>query len=596
MALADEVTTLDFETFGIRPRPAPIPEPVGLAIRWPSGDTEYLAFGHPLGGNTCTKEEAYRALVKAYRGPVAFHNAKFDLEVAWRYFGLPFPREWHDTMFLAFLDCPHAPSFALKATAARVLNLPPEARDVLHEWILANIPESTPKSAGAYIAHAPVGLVAPYAVADVQMTYRLFARLHPRVMAAGMADAYNREIRLMPTLLDAEVRGVRVNRTFLNEWEGRLDRGIGILDKQIGERLGAPGLNVDEDRSVAEAIDKAGLVAEWILTATGKRATNKKAMLRQCSDPHLLRMLGLRNTAATMLRSFARPWLEMSATDGRLHTQWNQTRSIENMGTKSGRIGSERPNLTNVPNVAAIYPELPILRSAFLPEEDHLWVKADYSQQEFRLAAHYEGDSIMRAYQHNPDVDFHQLTSDLVKSQTGMDLPRKIIKNVNFCMLYGGGVNRLSEVLGASVEDARSVRDAYFAALPGMRQLAQMVQAVSMGPRGGIRTLGGRHMPVEPPTMDPKTQEIRTYAYKQLNKLAQGSAADMTKQAIVDFAASGLPARLLLTVYDEIDISVHKDEVDYVKQGLNTCMVNALPCDVPMRVDLSVGDNWGELE
>lgn len=595
MSLVEEVTVLDFETFAIQPRPMPAPEPVGLAIRHPNGDKEYLAFAHKNGTNNATKQEAYNALIKAYRGPVVFHNAKFDVDVARIHFGLPYPRQYHDTMFLAFLNCPHAPSFALKATAERVLAMPPSARDAVHEWILANIPMATLKNAGAFICEAPVDLVAPYAMADVEMTFRLFACLHPAILMAGMEAAYIRELRLMPNLLEAEIRGVRVDRAMLTDWHTRLQRGIGILDTQIGERLGCPGLVIDEDKAVADAIDRAGLVADWILTPTGQRATNKKAMLRQCSDPHLLRMLGLRNTAATMLRSFVSTWLDASAVDGRLHTQWNQTRSIDNTGTKTGRIGSERPNLANVPNASATYPELPNLRSAFLPEEGDVWMKADFSQQEFRLAAHFEGGAIMRAYQNNPDIDFHQLTSDLVKLHANMDLPRKIIKNVNFCMLYGGGVQRLSEVLGCDIFAARAVRDAYYTALPGLKQLSQMVQQVSVGPRGGVRTLGGRHMPTEPPKYNPKTQEMQTYAYKQLNKLAQGSAADMTKQAIVAYSCVGSPAPMLLTVYDEIDVSCPPHELEWVKKTLNDCMVNAIPCDVPMRVDISHGATWGDL-
>lgn len=588
----NNVTVLDFETHGIQPRPAPAPEPVGLAIRWPGGQKEYLAFAHPNGGNNATKEQAFNALRKAYRGPVCFHNGKFDLDVAWTHFQLPYPREWHDTMFLAFLDCPHAPSFALKATAERVLNMPPAARDLVREWVLANVPFATPKGWGAYIAEAPVSLVGPYAISDVEMTYALLAELYPKVIAAGMTTAYDREINLMPWLLDAEVRGVRVDRDLLHTWENVLGNGIPKVDEWIRGRLGAPNLNVDEDRSVAEALDRAGLVAEWELTATGQRATNKAAMLRQCSDKMLLQHLSLRNTAATMLRSFVSPWLAASATDGRLHTQWNQTRSIDNMGTKTGRIGSERPNLANVPNPVE---GLPNLRRAFIPEEGEVWLKADYSQQEFRLTAHFENGAIMQAYQNNPDIDFHALTSDLVKLQTGLDLPRKKIKNVNFCLLYGGGVKRLSAVLGCEMAEAAAVRDAYYTAMPGLRQLSVMVQQKSMGPAGGVRTVGGRLMPIEPARLDPKTNEMQTYAYKQLNKLAQGSAADMTKQAIIDFGRAGTKGRLMLQVYDELDISVPKEELASIASTLDRCMVSAMPLDVPMKVDMECGPSWGEL-
>jgi DNA polymerase-1 len=584
-------TVVDFETFGIQPRPAPAPAPVGVAIRHPNGITEYLAFAHPNGKNNATKEEAYRALCAAWRGPVVFHNAKFDLEVAWQHFGLQYPRCWHDTMFLAFLDCPHAQTFALKPTAERVLGLPPTARDLVREWVLCNVLEATAKNWGAYIALAPVDLVAPYAMADVTMTWGLFNTLHPRIEAAGMGAAYARERWLMPWLLDAELRGVRVDRNLLGGWSYNLNYLIDDHDEQVRKRLRAPGLNLDEDRAVADAIDKAGLVAQWELTATGQRATNKGAMLRQCSDSELLKMLSTRNTAATMLRSFVDPWLAASATDGRLHTAWNQTRSIDGTGTRTGRIGSERPNLANVPNPVN---GLPSLRRAFLPEEGELWLKADYSQQEFRLTGHFENGAIMRAYQANPDTDFHTLVQELVSTHTGKKLSRLDTKRVNFTLLYGGGVPRLATVLETDAQTANDIYTAYFTALPGLRQLRQQINQVCIGPRRSVRTLGGRIMPLEPPKIDKDTGLLRTFEYKMPNKLVQGSAADMTKEALVQFGNRGTGAKLLLTVYDEIDVSA--------KAPIGTAMVldetmrTALPCDVPMRVDMMVGNNWGDLQ
>ena len=141
------VTTLDFGRF--RSSPGRSLTGAGQVGDSPSGGaTEYLSWGHTNGTNNSTKQEAYNALVKAYRGPVVFHNAKFDMEVAWTHFGLRYPREWHDTMFLTFLDCPHASSFALKATAERLLKLPPDARDLMHEWIVANIPGATKRTPG----------------------------------------------------------------------------------------------------------------------------------------------------------------------------------------------------------------------------------------------------------------------------------------------------------------------------------------------------------------------------------------------------------------------------------------------------------------
>ena len=145
------------------------------------------------------------------------------------------------------------------------------------------------------------------------------------------------------------------------------------------------------------------------------------------------------------------------------------------------------------------------------------------------------------------------------------------------------------------MEEAAAVRDAYYAAMPGLHRLSMLVQQKSLGPAGGIRTAGGRFMPIEPARLDPKTGEMQTYGYKMLNKLCQGSAADMTKQAIVDFGMAGTKGKMLLQVYDELDISVPKESLGAIASTLNECMVNAMPLDVLMKVDMEIGPSWGEL-
>jgi hypothetical protein len=140
--LVATTTAVDFETRAIGPRPHGLPpEPVGVAFRWPNGTSEYLRWGHPS-GNNCDKGAAARALAMAWKGPVLFHGGKFDLEVAWLHFGLPFPRRWDDTLYLLFLYEAHAASFGLKQSCERLFGREPTERNVLHDWILANVPGS----------------------------------------------------------------------------------------------------------------------------------------------------------------------------------------------------------------------------------------------------------------------------------------------------------------------------------------------------------------------------------------------------------------------------------------------------------------------
>jgi len=152
---------------------------------------------------------------------------------------------------------------------------------------------------------------------------------------------------------------------------------------------------------------------------------------------------------------------------------------------------------------------------------------------------------------------------------------------------------KLARMMGITEVEAEEVRDAYFAALPGLAKLIGAVKRRTKE-RGFVVSLGGRLMPVEPPKV--VKGKYRTFDYKQTNKLIQGSAADMTKQAIVDYCEQGGSGYFLSQVYDEINISVPVQWAMAQAKVLRDCMVNALPLDVPILVDIEVGPMWGDLK
>jgi len=593
MRAANEIVVVDFETEAIGPRPAYYPPRiVGVALSYPDGREEYIAFGHPT-GNNASEGAARRAVEHAFRGPVAFHNAAFDMECAREQWGVPYPAEWHCTMIGAFLCYPHAKRLALKPLAEALWGDPPSERDTLAEWIKTNVPEAKKGSTMAHVCKAPGDLVAPYAIGDVSRTRKLYEHLYPIIVERSMERAYLRERQLLPHLVAAERAGIRVNRPLLATWAEQMSRGLALADSDIQGIVGPTNLDSGED--LANSLERAGLVGPdtWLHTPSGQRATSMSALAHVLpGEPELRRMLIYRAKCATLLRNHVTPWLDASSNNGRIHSSFGQTRGESETGARTGRISSSHPNLANVPQPQIVelpggYAPLPRLREAMLPNEGERWVSCDYSQIELRILAHLEDDELMREYQRDPNLDMHLFVADLIRQRLRVDVNRKMAKTISFAVIYGAGADKLAEQLGVSKNEAVTLRDAYMRSLPGV---AEMQYNIRMRGRycSPVRTLGGRVYFAE------KTPE-RDFSYKLLNYTIQGGCADLLKQAIIDYAqvAPVGGGQLLCTVYDEINISLPTDSDPRV---LRDTMCAAMKLDVPITADLESGPNWADLQ
>jgi DNA polymerase I-like protein with 3'-5' exonuclease and polymerase domains len=611
-----DIGVIDFETDAIVGNPIiNPPRPCGCSIWMPGEEPVYYAWWHPE-GNNISFDQFHQYLTRIVDSgiPLLFHNASFDLSVWNKYFCnaiVNVTHHWkriHDTQFLLFLKDPYSDTFSLKPSADRYLGMAPTEQDALYDWIMANVPECTSrKEAGAFICRAPVSLVGPYAIGDVVRTRGLFDYLLPIITEEGMEDAYNRERRLLPVLMGGTKRGIRINR-------GLLEYHTDVYtecETEAGNRLSnILGIDVNSDVSdsnFADALESCGAVTEWVLTPkSGKRSMSKDNLRIVRPDVKLL--LDYRSNLQTCLQTFMRPWLAKSAGDGRLHPNWNQVRQARNekfsKGTRTGRLSSDDPNFQNVPTEFVdkmgnslpvpdgLHP-LPILRSYCLPEEGHVWVKRDFSSQEIRILAHFEDGSLCEAYRANPLLDPHQMAKDLIAAMIGVLYARKDIKITGFSIIYGSGANGLSQQLGRSYDEARDIKSAYLNAMPGIRDLMYDVQA--RGRRGeAIRTWGGRLYLAEPSKLI--DGQWRDFAYKLLNYLIQGSAADQTKQAINDWDNERHWDEIFLaTVHDEINISVPKDRVAEGMGTLSSAM-DRDRFDVPMRSEGFVGETWADIE
>jgi DNA polymerase I len=603
--MLESMITLDYETQMIKGNPvAHPPDPVGLAVWVPGTAPTYLAWGHPSGNNISRAEGlGYARRVFGSNNPLLFHNAPFDLSVTdgalgttWKY------SEWnrfHDTQYLVFLDDPYASTLSLKPSAARYLGMPPDEQDELKSWILTHVPEATEKDWGGYIARAPGGLVGKYAIGDVVRTRGLFDHLHRRIIDRGMEQAYDRERRLMPILYESSRKGIRANRTKLEEDKHVYTRELDRADNELRDLLKTPGLDFGQRGELAEALERSGYVTEWSLTKTGRKSTAKKSL--KINNQQIDSLVRYRGALNTCLSTFIRPWLELSREDSRLHTSWNQVRTVErdSAGTQTGRLSSHSPNFQNVPTeFDLVVPEgflaLPLMRIYLLPEVGHVWLKRDFSSQEVRILAHFEDGQLQRSYILNPNFDPHQANRERALEITGVDYARKYIKITGFSLIYGAGVPGVMRQTGIEeYEVGKQLRDAVLDAMPDVKQLIKDVQ--NAGRRGeAIRTWGGREYYVEPSKII--DGRMRSFEYKLLNYLIQGSAADQTKQSIIEWDdARTWESTFLATVHDEVNISAPKEDAAKHMRVLRDAM-NKERFDVPFKSEGFMGDNWEEIE
>ena len=611
--------SVDFETFGIEKRPSYPPEPVGVSIKYWGKSPVYYAWGH-ASGNNCTRKQALEALKKVWADPagMVFQNCRFDLDVAEIHLGLPQPswEQVHDTMLMIFLDDPHARQIGLKPAAARLLGMPADEQDAVADWLIEHQPvegikiSKSPNGkhpAGAYLSYAPGNVVAPYANGDTIRTEKLFKRLYSSLGQRKMLKAYDRERQLNPILLDMERRGIRVDLDRLRADVALYNDWLKKIKTWLHKRLNVgPEINLDSGAQLLQALKDADAVDLSLMGYTkpskthpqGQIKTDKSALAAGITDKQLSAVLQYDTQLKTCLSTFMEPWLLTAEQSGGLiFTTWNSTRS-PNGGTRTGRFSST-PNFQNMPKEFAIIflhealvwnkanplekveskifpkspwpslPKLPMCRGYIVPmETDHVLVGRDYSQQEPRILAHFEDGDLKEQYIANPWIDYHDNAKDNLERIFQRKFKRKPVKNINLGIIYGQGVSSLAVKNDETYEDTKELKEAILKMYPGLKEMYTDMRrrAIANEP---IRTWGGREYYCEPPIIiDGK---MKTFDYKMVNVLIQGSAADCTKEAILrlvrlagssqDLAKAlvNMAKRrwyLVLSVHDELVLSV----------------------------------------
>jgi DNA polymerase-1 len=410
--------------------------------------------------------------------------------------------------------------------------------------------------------------------------------LHGRILEGGLEMIYNEiELPLAPLLYRMERAGLRVDTTVLKDLSGYLGQELEKLTKKIYKVAGRE-FKINSPKQVGDVLEELN-ISSGRKTSTGRVSTSK-AVLEELAQSYELPRLIIEYRELDKLKTVYTDALPAQiGPDGRIHGQLNQT------VTATGRLSSSEPNLQNIP----IRTELGRrIRRAFIAEDGYKLIAADYSQLELRLLAHVTHDPVMLdAFQKGDDI--HERTARLVfNAKTGEELKeaRRFAKIVNFAIAYAIEPFGLSQRVGISRKEARKVIDDYYDTYKEVRRFMEEVPEKARE-HGYVRSIYGRIRPL--PGIDDRNGNIRNRAEREaINMPIQGTASDIVKIAMLHvedaIQREGLRARMLMQVHDELLVEAPAEDAERVAQLLKQEMETAVELDVPLTVEVGIGDNW----
>ena len=599
-------------------------EIVGIAVAV-DGYKGYFPIAHGTGKNL-PRDQVLSWFKDICESPAAkiFHNAMYD--VCWiRNLGIKINGLIIDTMIAASLIDENRFSYTLNSLSWVYLN------KGKNEALLIKAAKERGLDPKADMWKLPAMEVGAYAEEDAALTLELWHNFKKIIIEDDLQKIFNLETDLFPCLVDMRHLGVRVDIEKANQLKTAMAVKEQNLLQQIKIETGVD-TQIWAARSIAKVFDKLKL------SYNRTEKTNSPSFTKNFISSHkhpVVRMIAEARKINKVSTTFIDTILKHSH-NGRIHADINQIRSDDG-GTVTGRFSYSNPNLQQIP---ARDPDTgPLIRSLFIPEEGCTWGTFDYSQQEPRLVAHYalrfDYDSaqvIADSYENDPSTDFHQIVADMA------NIDRKEAKTINLGLFYGMGKAKLQNELGVSKEKADELFNQYHGQVPFVKELMTGVMEAAQN-KGRIKTLLGRRcrfpkyepilrgsdwgtfVPAQdhetilelqkmgPHQLDEEGKVItdkdgnpkknywhknpvrRAFTYKALNKLIQGSAADMTKKAMIDLYKEGLIGHI--QIHDELDFSI---ESESQAKKIKDIMENAVDLKVPNKVDYESGPSWGEIK
>ena len=574
---------------------------IAIAVRDWSG---YYPIAHESGPNMERKKVlGWFADVLKTKADKVFHNAIYDM--CWIHrLGLTVHGTVVDTMIMTSLVDENRFRYDLNSVAQHYTGMGKNEsalQEAAKDWGV------DPK---AEMYKLPAMYVGEYAERDAEVTLALWQELKKEIEHQDLQSIVEVEQKVFPCILDMKIKGVRVSESQVDQLDHQLKLSYDKYIKRIHDDTGMYP-EVWAAKSIELVCNKLG-IDDFDRTEKTQKPSFTKNYLKNHKHPVLRAIASareldkLKNTFLESIKNYVY--------NGRIHADIHQLKG-DFGGTITGRLSYSNPNLQQLPNYTNIGMGI---RSIFMPEEGHRWGCFDYSQQEPRLVVHYAlatlgttgVQSIADKYdeaRENPDdpgiqlaADFHSMVAEIA------DIERGQAKTINLGLFYGMGKAKLQAQLGVTDQVARNLLATYHSKVPFVKQLIHHTMDRAQQ-RGWIRTILGRkcrfnmwepatfgmHKPqtFENASMEHGSRNIkRAFTYKALNKLIQGSAADMTKQAMINLREAGITP--MIQLHDELNVSYeNKQEAVKIKE----IMEQAVPLKVPNKVDFEDGECWGDI-
>jgi DNA polymerase-1 len=578
---------IDTETTSLSPIDA---ELVGISISYKEKEAYYIPVGHYVRSQLSAVRseknldlsvviEKFKKILEHEKIRKIGHNLKFDLEILRRY-GVELKGIHFDTMIASYLINPSFRQHNLNYLALEHLD---------HKMIPISDLIGTGKKQKSF-AEVPIKEACIYSCEDADFTLRLKEVFAPKLSLLSLEKLFFEvELPLIEVLAEMEMVGVSIDTQHLRKMSQDLSRQLDDLTQQIYDLAGKK-FNINSTQQLSKILFED-------LKLTPVRRTEKKTaqstdigVLETLAKEHPLPKILLDYRQLSKLKSTyidALPALVNKRT-GRIHTSFNQT------VTATGRLSSSDPNLQNIPIKTDLGKKI---RKAFVPRNsDFLIISADYSQVELRILAHFSQDrTLMNAFKR--DEDIHKRTASEVFGvpiEKVTPEERAVAKTTNFSIIYGVSAYGLSQSTGMTPQEAAMFIDIYFKRYPRVKSyIDEMIELARK--QGFVTTLLGRRRYI--PEINSSNRQKREFAERTaINTPIQGSAADLIKVVMIDIAKKlkGKKSEMILQVHDELVFEVFKDELDFVKEMVKDKMENTIQLDVPIKVDINVGENWLE--